>query len=474
MRYFSNILLLLIAMIASVSASAADVDPNDFIIKRGRGSAYQTVVSGDSIEPFYYEYSKGVKIDHVYVPDAIFTVNHDKTNRKIYLTGVTGGPTRTYEIRMFGLVTNDSLDNYRISRPGKLTVLRPYLDYKSENTKFELTVDDILDTIKVDYTKFTYSVWTSDLPYGMELIRKEDHCELVSTETLPSGSYSFTLYGADSLYFSKDSVIVTDAIPGKGSAQDTMKFHPKYYCDSLEFTINVYEGGLMKIGTGGTKQIVGIGDSIETFGFEWNAPGQLITEPMPKGLEMLIDSSKQDIWIQGAPTELGTHNFEIGYKVSNSKQFTYFEIQVAVVREFRPIIENMDESTASQILSVGDMIDDIVLSYYNTDSVWVEGLPEGIKSDINSEDEQITLYGVMQESGLFNVKVHARNEKYEAVYNISLSTSDKTGEATGIDDVMSDEIGNSIVYDMLGRRVSPEKMGNKSVFTIKKKIVIRK
>ncbi|MBP5705002.1 MAG: hypothetical protein J6X12_09980, partial [Paludibacteraceae bacterium] len=88
MRHFYNILLLMIALFAQVPVSAASVNPNDFIIKHGAGSAYQTVMSGDSIEPFYYEYEEGVLIDHVQVPDAIFTVEHDKKNRKIYLTGI--------------------------------------------------------------------------------------------------------------------------------------------------------------------------------------------------------------------------------------------------------------------------------------------------------------------------------------------------------------------------------------------------
>ena len=224
---------------------------------------------------FYYEYDKGVKIDHVQLPDAIFKVDHDKTNRKIYLTGIAGGPSRSYDIRIWGLLTNDSLTNYRISRPGKLTVVRPYLEV--EKTHFDIDTETILDTIRLNYTKFTYSVWNSELPNGMKLVKGKDHCSIVSSETLPSGEYSFKVYGADSLYFTKDSVVVTDG--GKCDI-DTMKFHPKLYCDSIEFKINVYEGGLMKIGTGGTKQVVELGDSIEKFGFEWNAPGKLITEPI--------------------------------------------------------------------------------------------------------------------------------------------------------------------------------------------------
>ncbi|MBO4736781.1 MAG: hypothetical protein J5614_10380, partial [Paludibacteraceae bacterium] len=279
MRYFSNILLLLISLFAQVSVSAASVNPNDFIIKHGKGSAYQTVMSGDSIEPFYYEYEEGVLIDHVQVPDAIFTVYHDFENRRIYLSGIAGGPTKSYELRIWGLVTNDSLNNERISRPGKLTVLRPYLETEKKN--FDIDTETILDPIRIDYTKFTYSVWTSELPSGMKLVKGDDHCEIVSTETLPSGTYSFKVYGADSLYYSKDSIIVCDE-PVKSI--DTMKFHPKSYCDSIEFKINVYEGGLIKIGTGGTKQVVELGDSIEKFGFEWLAPGKLTNEPITPGL----------------------------------------------------------------------------------------------------------------------------------------------------------------------------------------------
>lgn len=468
MRYFSNILLLLITMFTYVSGSAANVNPNDFIIKHGSGSAYQTVMSGDSIEPFYYEYVEGVFIDHVQVPDAIFTVDHDFENRRIYLSGIAGGPTRTYEIRIWGLVTNDSLDNERISRPGKLTVLRPYLETEKKN--FDIDTETILDPIRIDYTKFTYSVWTSELPSGMKLVKGEDHCEIVSTETLPSGSYSFKVYGVDSLYYSKDSIIVCDE-PVKSI--DTMKFHPKTYCDSIEFKINVYEGGLIKIGTGGTKQVVELGDSIEKFGFEWLAPGKLTNEPITPGLEMVIDSSKHDIWIQGAPTELGVHDFDIAYETQFS--FVVYNIEVAVLPEIRPIIEALDETTLSQVVSVGDMINGIELSYYNSDSVWVEGLPKGVSSMIDEEEEQISIYGTLEESGTYEVKVHARNEKHETELKISLSTSDKTGGLSGIDDVLSEnEGGNTVVYDILGRRVSPERMGGNSVLIIKKKIVIRK
>ena len=468
MRYFSNILLLLISMFAQVSVSAASVNPNDFIIKHGKGSAYQTVMSGDSIEPFYYEYEEGVLIDHVQVPDAIFTVYHDFENRRIYLSGIAGGPTKSYELRIWGLVTNDSLNNERISRPGKLTVLRPYLE--SEKKNFDIDTETILDPIRIDYTKFTYSVWTSELPSGMKLVKGEDHCEIVSTETLPSGSYSFKVYGADSLYYSKDSIIVCDE-PVKSI--DTMKFHPKTYCDSIEFKINVYEGGLIKIGTGGTKQVVELGDSIEKFGFEWLAPGKLTNEPITPGLEMVIDSSKHDIWIQGAPTELGVHDFDIAYETQFS--FVVYNIEVAVLPEIRPIIEALDETTLSQVVSVGDMINGIELSYYNSDSVWVEGLPKGVSSMIDEEEEQISIYGTLEESGTYEVKVHARNERHETELKISLSTSDKTGGLSGIDDVLSEnEGGNTVVYDILGRRVSPERMGGNSVLIIKKKIVIRK
>lgn len=468
MRYFSNILLLLISLFAQVSVSAASVNPNDFIIKHGKGSAYQTVMSGDSIEPFYYEYEEGVVIDHVQVPDAIFTVYHDFENRRIYLSGIAGGPTKSYELRIWGLVTNDSLTKERISRPGKLTVLRPYLETEKKN--FDIDTETILDPIRIDYTKFTYSVWTSELPSGMKLVKGEDHCEIVSTETLPSGSYSFKVYGADSLYYSNDSIIVCDE-PVKSI--DTMKFHPKTYCDSIEFKINVYEGGLIKIGTGGTKQVVELGDSIEKFGFEWLAPGKLTNEPITPGLEMVIDSSKHDIWIQGAPTELGVHDFDIAYETQFS--FVVYNIEVAVLREIRPIIEALDETTLSQVVSVGDMINGIELSYYNSDSVWVEGLPKGVSSMIDEEEEQISIYGTLEESGTYEVKVHARNERHETELKISLSTSDKTGGLSGIDDVLSEnEGGNTVVYDILGRRVSPERMGGNSVLIIKKKIVIRK
>lgn len=468
MRYFSNILLLLISLFTQVSVSAASVNPNDFIIKHGKGSAYQTVMSGDSIEPFYYEYEEGVVIDHVQVPDAIFTVYHDFENRRIYLSGIAGGPTKSYEIRIWGLVTNDSLTKERISRPGKLTVLRPYLETEKKN--FDIDTETILDPIRIDYTKFTYSVWTSELPSGMKLVKGEDHCEIVSTETLPSGSYSFKVYGADSLYYSKDSIIVCDE-PVKSI--DTMKFHPKTYCDSIEFKINVYEGGLIKIGTGGTKQVVELGDSIEKFGFEWLAPGKLTNEPITPGLEMVIDSSKHDIWIQGAPTELGVHDFDIAYETQFS--FVVYNIEVAVLREIRPIIEALDETTLSQVVSVGDMINGIELSYYNSDSVWVEGLPKGVSSMIDEEEEQISIYGTLEESGTYEVKVHARNERHETELKISLSTSDKTGGLSGIDYVLSEnEGGNTVVYDILGRRVSPERMGGNSVLIIKKKIVIRK
>ena len=468
MRYFSNILLLLISLFAQMPVSAASVNPNDFIIKHGKGSAYQTVMSGDSIEPFYYEYEEGVLIDHVQVPDAIFTVYHDFENRRIYLSGIAGGPTKSYELRIWGLVTNDSLNNERISRPGKLTVLRPYLETEKKN--FDIDTETILDPIRIDYTKFTYSVWTSELPSGMKLVKGDDHCEIVSTETLPSGSYSFKVYGADSLYYSKDSIIVCDE-PVKSI--DTMKFHPKTYCDSIEFKINVYEGGLIKIGTGGTKQVVELGDSIEKFGFEWLAPGKLTNEPITPGLEMVIDSSKHDIWIQGAPTELGVHDFDIAYETQFS--FVVYNIEVAVLREIRPIIEALDETTLSQVVSVGDMINGIELSYYNSDSVWVEGLPKGVSSMIDEEEEQISIYGTLEESGTYEVKVHARNERHETELKISLSTSDKTGGLSGIDDVLSEnEGGNTVVYDILGRRVSPERMGGNSVLIIKKKIVIRK
>lgn len=468
MRYFSNILLLLISLFAQMSVSAASVNPNDFIIKHGKGSAYQTVMSGDSIEPFYYEYEEGVVIDHVQVPDAIFTVYHDFENRRIYLSGIAGGPTKSYELRIWGLVTNDSLTKERISRPGKLTVLRPYLETEKKN--FDIDTETILDPIRIDYTKFTYSVWTSELPSGMKLVKGDDHCEIVSTETLPSGTYSFKVYGADSLYYSKDSIIVCDE-PVKSI--DTMKFHPKTYCDSIEFKINVYEGGLIKIGTGGTKQVVELGDSIEKFGFEWLAPGKLTNEPITPGLEMVIDSSKHDIWIQGAPTELGVHDFDIAYETQFS--FVVYNIEVAVLREIRPIIEALDETTLSQVVSVGDMINGIELSYYNSDSVWVEGLPKGVSSMIDEEEEQISIYGTLEESGTYEVKVHARNERHETELKISLSTSDKTGGLSGIDDVLSEnEGGNTVVYDILGRRVSPERMGGNSVLIIKKKIVIRK
>lgn len=468
MRYFSNILLLLISLFAQMSVSAASVNPNDFIIKHGKGSAYQTVMSGDSIEPFYYEYEEGVLIDHVQVPDAIFTVYHDFENRRIYLSGIAGGPTKSYELRIWGLVTNDSLNNERISRPGKLTVLRPYLETEKKN--FDIDTETILDPIRIDYTKFTYSVWTSELPSGMKLVKGEDHCEIVSTETLPSGSYSFKVYGADSLYYSKDSIIVCDE-PVKSI--DTMKFHPKTYCDSIEFKINVYEGGLIKIGTGGTKQVVELGDSIEKFGFEWLAPGKLTNEPITPGLEMVIDSSKHDIWIQGAPTELGVHDFDIAYETQFS--FVVYNIEVAVLLEIRPIIEALDETTLSQVVSVGDMINGIELSYYNSDSVWVEGLPKGVSSMIDEEEEQISIYGTLEESGTYEVKVHARNEKHETELIISLSTSDKTGGLSGIDDVLSDNnAGRVVVYDIYGRRVSPENMGTNTVYIIKKKIVIRK
>lgn len=468
MRYFSNILLLLISLFTQVSVSAANVNPNDFIIKHGKGSAYQTVMSGDSIEPFYYEYEEGVVIDHVQVPDAIFTVYHDFENRRIYLSGIAGGPTKSYEIRIWGLVTNESLTKERISRPGKLTVLRPYLETEKKN--FETDTETILDPIRIDYTKFTYSVWTSELPAGMKLVKGEDHCEIVSTETLPSGSYSFKVYGADSLYYSKDSIIVCDE-PVKSI--DTMKFHPKTYCDSIEFKINVYEGGLKKIGTGGTKQVVELGDSIEKFGFEWLAPGKLTNEPITPGLEMVIDSSKHDIWIQGAPTELGVHDFDIAYETQFS--FVVYNIEVAVLPEIRPIIEALDETTLSQVVSVGDMINGIELSYYNSDSVWVEGLPKGVSSMIDEEEEQISIYGTLEESGTYEIKVHARNERHETELKISLSTSDKTGGLSGIDDVLSDNnAGRVVVYDIYGRRVSPENMGTNTVYIIKKKIVIRK
>ncbi len=470
MRYFSNILLLLIGLLTSLSVSAADVNPNDFIFKHGDGSAYQTVVSGDSIEPFYYEYKPGVKIDHVLVPDAMFTVNHDKNNRRIYLTGVAGGPSKSYEVRIFGLLTNDSLNvkNYRISRPGKLTVVRPYLEV--EKTQFDIDTETILDTIRLDYTKFTYSVWHSELPFGMKLVKDKDHCSIVSSETLPSGEYSFKVYGADSLYFTKDSVVVTDG--GKCDI-DTMNFHPKLYCDSIEFKINVYEGGLMKIGTGGTKQVVELGDSIEKFGFEWNAPGKLISEAMAPGLEMVIDSSKRDIWIQGAPSEIGVHEFDIAYKTDFS--FVVYNIEVAVLSEIRPILEPMDESTLSQKVSEGEMISEVALSYYNADSVWVEDLPKGIQYEVNKEDGVITIFGTLQESGNFDIKVYALNAKHETEMKITLYTSDKIGDITGVDEVLSkNDSERSVTYDMLGRRVDPDNIGRHSVYVIKKKIVIRK
>ncbi len=468
MKNFSKILLLLVALFAQASVFGASVNVNDLIVKRGSGSGFQTVMSGDSIETYYYEYEPGVKVDHIQLPDAFFTVDHDKKNRKITLSGVSGGPTKSYEVRIWALVTNDSLTNERISRPGKLTVLRPYLETKK--TSFDIDTETLLDTIRIDYTKFTYSVWNSELPYGMKFVKDKDHCSVVSTERLPSGSYSFKIYGADSLYFQKDSIIVTD---GGCSAMDTLKFHPKLYCDSIEFKINVYEGGLMKIGTGGTKQVVELGDSIEKFGFEWNAPGQLITEPIIPGLEMVIDSSKRDIWIQGVPSKLGRQEFDIAYQTNFS--FVVYNVEVAVLPEIRPIIESMDESLLNQIVSSGDMISDIVLSYYNSDSVWVEGLPDGIESEIDEDEEQVSLYGVLRESGSFEIKIHARNAKYESVLTVKISSSDKTGDLTGIDDVLSDkEVGKTVTYDMLGRQVSPGNLGSKSVFIVKKKIVIRK
>ncbi len=468
MRYLFNILTLLLVSLASLAVSAANVNPNDFIIKHGDGSGFQTVMAGDEIAPFYYEYSEGVTIDHVQVPDAIFKVEHDKSKRRIYLTGIADGPSRTYEIRMWGLVTNDTLTKERISRPGKLTVVRPYLTV--DKTVFDIDTETVLDTIRLDYTKFTYSVWSSELPYGMKLVKEKDHCSIVSSDVLPSGEYSFKIYGADSLYFSKDSIIVTD---GGGTAMDTMKFHPKAYCDSFEFKINVYEGGLMKIGTGGTKQVVELGDSIEKFGFEWNAPGQLISEKIAPGLEIVIDSAKRDIWFQGVPTEVGVHEFDIAYKTKVS--FTSYKIEVAVLPEIRPIIEFMDEWTLNQLVSKGDFIDDVILSYYNSDSVWVEGLPEGIEYSIDEEEGSLTIYGELKESGSFDITIHARNSKYESEMKIKISTSDKTGDLSGVDNILSDiDEERMVTYDVLGRRVSPDKLGNRSVFIVKKKIVIRK
>ena len=85
------------------------------------------------------------------------------------------------------------------------------------------------------------------------------------------------------------------------------------------------------------------------------------------------------------------------------------------------------------------------------------------------------IYGTLRESGSFKIKVHAINSKYDSEMVVELYTSEKTGEATGVEDVLSEnEDGKLVTYDMLGRRVSPENMGGKSVFIIKKKIVIRK
>lgn len=474
MKYFSNILLLLFALLSYESVGAVELVADSFITKRGKGSGHQVVMSGDSIKPYYYEYKSSVFIDHVQLPDAFFTVNHDKKNRKIHLSGVTGGPTRTYQVRMWGLITDDSLGlkNERITRSGDLTVLRPYYELDStSSTVYNIDTETILDTIKLNYTKFTYAVWTSDLPSGMKLEKYGDHCEIVSTEYLPSGEYSFKLYGADSLFFTKDSIVFTD---GGGYNIDIIKFHPKEYSDSITFKINVYEGGLMKIGTGGTKQIVEIGDSIEKFGFKWNIEGQLITEPIAAGLEMVIDSTEKDIWIQGAPTKVGSNNFDLAYYIPNSDHMTVYEIQIQVLNEIRPIIE-YEGHILNQVVSVGEMIDDIVLSYYNSDTVWVEGLPDGIRSEINDEDGEIYLYGTLNESGKFDIKVHARNSKYETELNLNITSSDKAGGYSGIDDVLSeDESEVSVTYDMLGRRVSPQNMVGKPVYIVKKKIVIRK
>lgn len=472
MRYFSNILLLLIGFLTSLSVSAADVNVNDFIIKRGNGSGFQTVVSGDSIEPFYYEYDPGVCIDHVLVPDAIFTVNHDKKNRKLYLTGVAGGPSRSYDIRIFGLLTNDSLNvkNYRISRPGKLTVIRPYLETKQ--TVFDVDTETIPDTIRIDYTKFTYSVWTSDLPAGMKLEKGNDHCSIVATDYLPSGEYSFKVYGADSLYYEKDSIIVTD---GGTMAIDTMKFHPRLYCDSIEFKINVYEGGLMKIGEGGTKQVVELGDSIVPFGFEWKAAGKLTHEAVIEGLTMTVDSAKHQIMINGTPKKLGVQDFDIAYQTGKDRPY-FYTIEVAVLKELKPIIEEEDVCDLEQIVDFGSSIRNIYLDFYNADSIVVEGLPEGIEKSINYEDGEMSIFGVLKESGKFEIKVKAIGRKSTTVKVITLYSSDyaKSDGFSGVRDVLSDDANTEPAYDMLGRRVSEDKMDNRNVLIINKKIVIRK
>lgn len=454
-------------MLAQVSLALPDIntklDPNVFLEKRGKGSGHQVVQSGDTLEPYYYSYPEGVKITNVYVPDYIFDIDHDKANRKIYFSGIADGPARDFEIRIWARVYNDSLNGDWITRSGSLKVLRPYLT--TCNTNFEIDSETLLDTIKLDYTKFTYAVWASDLPKELEFVKGKSSCSIVAKDYLKSGEYTFKVFGADSLYFSKDSIYSRDS---------TVKFDPKKYCDSITFNIKVYEGGLMKIGTGGTKQIVELGDSIEKFGFKWFVEGNLYNEAIPSGLEMVIDSTERDIWFQGAPTEIGTHEFEVAYFPKTSYNPIVYEIQVAVLPEIRPILDCYDKSTLAQVVTVGSMVSDIVVSYYNTDSIWVEGLPEGVRSEIDEENETLTIFGVLEKSGTYDVNVHARNAKYETELKVTLSTSDKAGDLSEIDDVLSEKEERTVVYDMLGRRVSPESLRGNSVFTIKKKIVIRK
>ena len=82
-------------------------------------------------------------------------MEHDKKDRKIYLTGIAGGPTKSYDIRIWGLVTNDTLNNERISRPGGFPTSLDVINYVSD----EWGQDAVDIANKRFWDKFSQTKW---------------------------------------------------------------------------------------------------------------------------------------------------------------------------------------------------------------------------------------------------------------------------------------------------------------------------
>ncbi len=203
--------------------------------------------------------------------------------------------------------------------------------------------------------------------------------------------------------------------------------------DSNWFTLRI-KAILTKFGEGSLSQTIDIGDSIVDFYYEWENATSVSISGMPEGISTIVDNSEQTISFSGSPAKTGIFDYTISTIGENVNTSVSGTITVNDTN-LTAFLAKFGEGSSSQTINLGDSIVDFYYEWKNATSVSISGMPEGITTIINSNEQTISFSGSPAKTGIFD-------------YSILTIGADENTSASGtitINDTTTDVSGTNII-----------------------------